>query len=100
MVKLHWTPQAIEDLEAIFKYLSHDSRSVAKLIAEQIYYRVDQLRHFPLSGRMVPEVEDEAIRELFYKNYRIVYQVLNEDHLRIITVFHSSKNLDETTFPG
>jgi plasmid stabilization system protein ParE len=26
MVKLHWTPQAIDDLEAIFEYISHDSR--------------------------------------------------------------------------
>ena len=100
MVKLHWTPQAIEDLEAIFEYISHDSRSVAKLFVEKIYYRVDQLRHFPLSGRTVPEIEDETIRELIYKNYRIVYQVVNKNQLRIITVFHSSKNLDETTFPG
>lgn len=100
MVKLHWTPQAIDDLEAIFEYISHDSRSVARLFVEKIYYRVDQLRHFPLSGRMVPETEDNAIRELIYKNYRIVYQLLNKDQVRILTVFHSSKNLDETEFPG
>lgn len=66
----------------------------------KIYYRLDQLRHFPLSGRTVPEIEDETIRELIYKNYRIVYQVVNKNQLRIITVFHSSKNLDDTTFPG
>lgn len=100
MVNLHWTPQAIEDLEAIFEYVSHDSRAVAKLFVEKIYYRVHQLRHFPLSGRIVPEIEDKSIRELIYRNYRIIYQVFSEDQLRIITVFHSSKNLDETTFPG
>ena len=100
MVKLHWTPQAIDDLEAIFEYISHDSRSVAKLFVEKIYYRVDQIRHFPMSGRKVPEINDETVRELIYNNYRIVYQVLNENHVRILTVFQSSKNLDETTFPG
>ncbi|TVQ10948.1 MAG: type II toxin-antitoxin system RelE/ParE family toxin [Balneolaceae bacterium] len=99
MVKLHWTPQAIDDLEAIFGYISHDSRSVAKLFVEKLYYRVDQIRHFPMSGRTVPEIEDETIRELIYKNYRIVYQVLHKDQVRILTVFQSGKKLDETTFP-
>jgi len=41
MVTLHWTPQAIEDLEAIYQYISHDSRPTAKLFVEKIYYRVD-----------------------------------------------------------
>ena len=99
MVKLHWTPQAIDDLEAIFEYISHDSRSVAKLFVEKLYYRVDQIRHFPMSGRAVPEIDNETIRELIYKNYRIVYQVLNKDQARILTVFQSGKKLDETTFP-
>ena len=99
MVRLHWTPQAIDDLESIFQYISHDSRPTAKLFVEKIYYRVDQLRRFPLSGRSVPEIEREDIRELIYKNYRIVYQLLNEEHIRILTVFRSGKNLDDTKMP-
>ncbi len=91
MVTLQWTPQAVEDLYAIFEYISHDSRSVAKLFVEKIYYRGDQLRHFPLSGRKVPEVDDPNIRELIYKNYRIVYHSPKKDLIRILTVFHSSK---------
>jgi len=71
----------------------------AKLFVEKIYYRVDQLRHFPLSGRVVPEIERDDIRELIYKNYRIVYQSMNKDHIRILTVFHSSKNLVNTKLP-
>ena len=51
MVKIHWTPQAIDDLYAIFDYISHDSHAVAKLFVEKLYYRVDPLRHFPKSGR-------------------------------------------------
>ena len=96
---LHWTPQAIDDLNAIFDYISRDSRSIAKLFVEKIYYRVDQLRHFPESGRKVPEVEDRNIRELIYRNYRIVYYILNPGRVLILTVFHSSKSLDETRLP-
>jgi len=63
MVTIRWTPQAINDLESIFQYISHDSRPTAKLFVEKIYYLIDQLQHFPLSGRHVPEVDKEDIRE-------------------------------------
>lgn len=50
-----------------------------------------------MNGRTLPEVDDETIRELIYKNYRIVYQVLEKN--QILTVFHSSKKVDETELP-
>ncbi len=100
MVRLHWTPQAIDDLHAVFDFIIHDSRSIAKLFVEKIYYRVDQLRHFPKSGRIVPEIDDKNIRELIYKNYRIIYRLIDRNQIHIITVFHSSKRLDETRFSG
>lgn len=84
MVTLHWTHQAVEDLQAIFEHISHDSNSVAKLFVEKLYFRVDQLRHFPLSGRKVPEVDDPNIRELIYYNYRIVYYSPNKEHVRFL----------------
>lgn len=99
MVTLHWTPQAIDDLEAIFKYINRDSHQIAKLFIEKIYHQVDQLRHFPLSGRSVPEIEREDIRELLFKNYRIVYQIKSDRNVRILTIFRSNKNLDETKLP-
>lgn len=94
MVKLYWTPQAFDDLKQIFQYISKDSRPAAKLFVEKIYYQADQLRHFPLIGRDVPEVEEKNIRELIYKNYRIVYKIIHADKIHILTVFHSSKNID------
>jgi|AntRauTorckE6833_2_1112554.scaffolds.fasta_scaffold57903_2 addiction module RelE/StbE family toxin len=87
MVRLLWTPQAVEDLHAIFDYISHDSQSVAKLFIEKIYYRVDQLRRFPLSGRYVPEIENPNIRKLIYKSYCIVYHPINKNKVRLLTVF-------------
>jgi plasmid stabilization system protein ParE len=31
MVTLHWTPQAVEDLHAIFEHISHDSNKIDML---------------------------------------------------------------------
>lgn len=90
MVKLQWTP-----LQAIFDYISKDSRQIARMFVEKIYHHVDQLIDYPQSGRTVPETEDPNIRELIYRNYRIVYRIINDEYVRILTVFHSTKNLDK-----
>jgi toxin ParE1/3/4 len=62
MVTIIWTDFAIEDLKSIFDYISRDvyaDKYVDKLIS-----RVDQLELNPKSGRVVPEINKEEIREL------------------------------------
>ncbi len=49
-------------------------------------------RH-PLSGRPVPELLRDDVREVFLKQYRIVYQV-TERHCLVLTVFEGHKRLD------
>ncbi|MGM0587588.1 MAG: type II toxin-antitoxin system RelE/ParE family toxin [Bacteroidota bacterium] len=85
----------MDDLRNIFNYISHDSRVVAKVFINRLYNSVDQLRKFPKSGRNVPEIADEKIRELIISNYRIVYRV-NKEMIEILTVFYSRKQLDES----
>ena len=48
----------------------------------------------PYSGRVVPELENNTIRELLYKNYRIVYRVLNETDIEILAVVHGARDFD------
>ena len=51
---------------------------------------VDRLEVFPESGRIVPEVEDPAVREVLYGAYRIVYE-LRAGRVEINTVFRASR---------
>ena len=70
-------------------YTSYASRVVSGLFAA-----VDVLERFPLAGRMVPEFQDTTIRELIRMNhYRIVYRVVNESRIDILTVHHSARIL-------
>jgi plasmid stabilization system protein ParE len=46
----------------------------------------------PETGRIVPELENNEIRELIEGNYRIVYRVKAKDYVEILTVHHSSRN--------
>ena len=46
-------------------------------------------------GRMVPEIDDKSIREIIKGRYRIIYQIKKSTLLEILTVFNSSRLLDE-----
>ncbi|MCX6323321.1 MAG: type II toxin-antitoxin system RelE/ParE family toxin, partial [Sphingobacteriales bacterium] len=61
-------------------------------LVEKIIERVDQLQNFNKSGRVVPEFNSEAIRELIEGNYRIVYKIsLNQ--ITIIRIHHAARQL-------
>lgn len=92
MVEVKWTNNAIEDLKEISKYISRDSPKYARILTNQIFEIVKHLEQFPNLGRVVPEYEDSKIRELLYKNYRIIYKIKKE-FLEIITIFHGSRKL-------
>jgi plasmid stabilization system protein ParE len=62
-------------------------------MAEQLVEAVGRLAEFPLSGRMVPELRQEAIREVIHGNYRIVYRV-TKNEVQVLTVFHASRMLN------
>lgn len=88
-----WKPQAEKDLEAIEDYFLQVAPDYAEIIVDEIKTRVQQVEEFPRIGRMVPDMYDPAIREVLYRNYRIVYYVPESetDPIEILTVFHSSK---------
>jgi toxin ParE1/3/4 len=64
MVKLIWTDQALGDLTNIGDYIADTSEKYAKLTVKKIYDRTDILKQFPRAGRVVPEKNEEKVREL------------------------------------
>ena len=91
-MKILWTEPAIEDLRNLHGYIAKDSKEFASTFVGKIILSVDKLTDFPRLGRMVPEADQEAIRELLYHNYRIVYRVKN-DLIEILTVVHGRRDL-------
>ena len=49
-----------------------------------------RLSDFPNAGRIVPEIGDESIRELIYRQYRIIYLV-NEGSVEVLTWYHAAR---------
>lgn len=91
MAEVRWTPQARTDLRTIREFLARESPRYAALLEDQILAGTNRLELFPRSGRVVPEVGDEAMREVLYRGYRIVYLVVDDDRVDVLTVFHSAR---------
>jgi toxin ParE1/3/4 len=92
MASLRWSAQALAELDLIERYLSQASASHARSFVEGALAAVRRLETFPRSGRKVPEVQDDALREVLYRGYRLVYHVDDEgEAVEILTVFHASR---------
>ena len=85
-------PQAEADLEAIREYYERVAPEYAQSFVDGAVEKTLQLEVFPRMGRRVPEIEDDALRELIYRQYRIIYIVDAEgERVDVLTIFHSAK---------
>ena len=96
MAEVRWTAQAAEDLDCIAQYIARDSPHHGSLFVANLLKAVERLESFPSSGRIVPEVNDPAIREIILGNYRVVYRV-RVDLVEILTVHHGARLFDPST---
>ncbi len=93
MAEIRWTLQAINDLEAISEFISRDSVYYARLFVNKVVNSTERLKEFPQSGRILPELNQDHIREILLGNYRIIYHV-KSDIVNILTVYHSARLLN------
>lgn len=100
MARVIWSPQAFADVEAIGDYLAREAPAYAQAFVDGLFAATDRLETFPRSGRRVPELEDEAFREVFYKGYRLLYLVDDagsEEVVEVLTVLHATKQFGSGT---
>ena len=99
MAEVRWTPQALDDLEAICLFIGRDAPSVAAVFAQRAFDATDRLADFPESGRIVPEMNDPSLREIFLGNYRLIYRLRSGD-VQILTVHHGARELNTKELGG
>ncbi len=92
MVEIKWTDNALKELDNIANFISKDSPKYAQILVKQIYEMISHLEQFPKFGRKVPEYNDPNLREILYKNYRIIY-LIKQKHIEIISIIHGSRLL-------
>lgn len=91
-MKIFWTKEAIEKLREIEAFISKDNAVVAERFVNKLIDVAERLKTNPERGRIVPEFSIKSIRELLYKNYRIVY-LIRKNRIDILTVFEGHRLL-------
>lgn len=90
--QIKWSLRAASNFEDICNFIAKDSEYYAAIFAKRVTMIIKHLAQFPKAGRIVPEYQDENLREKIYGNYRIVYR-LKEGRIEIVTICHGAKLL-------
>jgi toxin ParE1/3/4 len=93
-----WSDHAKSDLRHIHDFIATDSRYYAKKVTQDIVDKTLRLLELPRIGNVVPEIDDENIRELHMYSYRILYEIKAE-HICVLAVVHKRQDFQPEESP-
>lgn len=91
-MKVEWSPLALDRVSDIARYIAKDNPSAAERWVNELFDSVERLADFPESGRIVPEIGVQRVREVIFGAHRVIYSV--KDKVEILTVRRGSQLLD------
>ncbi|MDC4204991.1 MAG: type II toxin-antitoxin system RelE/ParE family toxin [Candidatus Manganitrophus sp.] len=90
--KVAWSHEATKDLKALVEYIERDSSFYAAAFAQEIQDATRFLNELSERGRIVPELGHPNVRELFVREYRIIYSI-EESRAVILGLIHGKRDL-------
>ena len=92
--QVKFSRSAESDIEDIVRYISIDDPDQALRFGRFLIHHARGLAQFPERGRVVPDFDDDSIRELIVRRYRIVYRLNHDDRLvEIIRFWHVARDI-------
>ena len=88
-----WTQFARDTLNEAIAYIADDSPTAAQKVLTEIVEITTSLAELSERGRMVPELEDEAVREVFAHSYRVIYRVSPKE-VQILALVHQARDFE------
>ena len=88
------TPTAQGDLESIVRFIAHDSPERAKQFGAALIRAALSLGAFPEMGRITPELENPAVREIVHGSYRLIYEIRSEaSAIYLLRFWHAARGI-------
>jgi plasmid stabilization system protein ParE len=84
---------ARDGLDDVLAYIAEDSAEAAEKVLEVVLGVAESLSVFSERGRVVPELHDRSMREVFVYRYRMIYEVLPSE-VRILAFIHGARDFD------
>ncbi len=86
-----WAESARDALDAVIGYIAQDSPQAAVQVLDDALRAGASLATFAERVRVVPELNDPAIRELFVYKYRLQYEV-GDARVLIVAFLHGARD--------
>jgi len=91
-MKLAWSARAREDLRDIHRYIALDDPRAARRWVARLREKIKMACSVPRVGRIVPEYEDDLLREMIEGTYRIIYTI-TPTTIYVVTVLEGHRLL-------
>jgi toxin ParE1/3/4 len=92
-IKITYSQFANEDLYEIYKFIRRDSLFYAKKEVNDIRTVIKKLKLNTYRGKVFSDLDDKLTRELIFKNYRIIYEIIPDSEINIITIHHHARSM-------
>src|SRR5438034_3780683 len=90
------TPQSQDDLGTLVRYIARDNPERARSFGNELIDRALSAGAFPELGRIVPESNDPAVREVVHGSYRIIYEVFHDPNvIYVLRFWHAARGVPE-----
>lgn len=89
---IHWSTRALERIVEAAEFSGFEGDRLDRFVSD-LFGAAERLEDFPYSGRVVPEIGRDDIREVLHRPFRILYRV-QADRVEILTVRHMRQPLD------
>jgi plasmid stabilization system protein ParE len=89
---VEWAGRAKSDLRLAVEYIRKESPEGAKAFLGQVFQATRSLSTFSERGRVVPDLNDPAVRQVLVGRYRVLYEV-HPEAVWIMRVLHTSQDL-------
>lgn len=89
---LIWTETALHDLDEAAAYIARDSKFYAKAFVKEARQAARSLKRFAERGRIVPELGDPQIREIFVRRYRLIYKTEGTKRIYVVRFIHGARD--------
>ncbi len=86
-----WAQSARDALDAVIGYIARDSHQAAGQILDTALDAAASLAAFAERGRVVPELDDPTIREVFVYRYRLQYRI-EDTRVLVVAFLHGSRD--------
>lgn len=90
--RVAWTETAWRDLEHVADYIAADSPGYAAALVRRIRDQARSLEELSERGRIVPELDQPAVRELVVGSYRLIYEISEQD-VYVLGLIHGARDL-------